>query len=86
MNPMLAAILYPIAKNFIVDLLRKRAAETNNTVDDKLVAAVEVALAGKDYHQVVDSVSREIERGVEKVEAVKAMVKKPSKKKKAKKG
>jgi hypothetical protein len=85
MNPMLVAMLYPIAKNFIVDILRKKSADSSNTIDDKLVAAVEVALEGKDYHQVVDSVSREIERAADKVEAVKELVKKPAKKKKSKK-
>lgn len=85
MNPMLVAMLYPIAKNFIVDILRKKSADSSNTIDDKLVAAVEVALEGKDYHQVVDSTSREIERAADKIKAVKAMVKKPSKKSKAKK-
>jgi hypothetical protein len=78
-------MLYPIAKNFIVDILRKKSADSSNTIDDKLVAAVEVALEGKDYHQVVDSVSREIERAADKVEAVKELVKKPAKKKKSKK-
>jgi len=85
MNPMLVAMLYPIAKNFIVDILRKKSADSSNTIDDKLVAAIEVALEGKDYHQVVDSVSREIERAADKVDAVKELVKKPAKKKKAKK-
>lgn len=74
MNPMLAAILYPIAKQYIVDFLRKKSKDSSNKVDDKLVAAVEVALEGKDYEDVVASTSREIERAAKKVKAVKEVV------------
>lgn len=81
MNP-IAMLLYPVAKKFLVQFLRKEASKSSNTLDDKLVAAVEVSLEGKDYNDVLESVKKEAERAKEKVDAVKAVVKKARKSRK----
>lgn len=83
MNP-IAMLLYPVAKNFLVQFLRKEAAKSSNTLDDKLVTAVEVSLEGKDYNDVINSVKKEAARAKEKVDVVKAAIK-PAKKRKTKK-
>lgn len=80
MNP-IAMLLYPVAKKFLVQFLRKEAAKSSNTLDDKLVSAVEVSLEGKDYNDVINSVKKEVDRAKEKVDVVKAAVKKRKSKK-----
>lgn len=74
-------LLYPVAKKFLVQFLRKEAAKSSNTLDDKLVSAVEVSLEGKDYNDVINSVKKEVDRAKEKVDVVKAAVKKRKSKK-----
>lgn len=73
-------LLYPVAKKYLVQFLRKEAAKSSNTLDDKLVAAVEVSLEGKDYNDVINSVKKEVKRAEAKVKVVKAAIKKSRKK------
>lgn len=77
-------LLYPVAKKYLVQFLRKEAVKTSNTLDDKLVTALEVSLEGKDYNDVLVSVKKEAARAKEKVDTIKAAIK-PAKKRKSKK-
>lgn len=75
MKSLLRNLLTKYASKLLVDVLRDKAKKTDNKLDDKLVDAVDAALEGKDYDDIVASTKKEAKRAKAKVTAVKTAVK-----------
>lgn len=75
MKNLLRNLLVKYAGKLLVDVLRDKAKKTDNKLDDKLVDAVDAALEGKDYDDIVASTKKEVKRAKTKVTAVKTAVK-----------
>lgn len=75
MKSLIKNLFAKYASKFIVDVLREKAKKTDNKLDDKLIEAVDAALEGKDYEDIVASTKKEVKRAKAKVAAVKTAVK-----------
>lgn len=56
--------------NFIVDILREKAKQTTNTIDDRLVEQVADAMEGKTPRDMVKSAKKEVKRVKAKVKSL----------------